>query len=131
MQILNPPGWPKPRGYANGIVADGPTVCVAGQIGWDTQGRLAGPGLTEQFDRALANVIDVVASAGGTAQSIVRFTIFVVDLAQYSASRSAIGERYRARMGSHYPAMSLVQVTALLEPGALVEIEATAVLERA
>ena len=127
MDILNPAGWAKPRGYSNGVVADGPVVFVAGQIGWDAQGILAGPGLVAQFDRAL---IDVVAAAGGTARSIVRLTIFVADVAEYSAARREIGEHYRARMGSHYPAMTLVQVAALLEPGARVEIEATAVLER-
>jgi len=130
MEILNPAGWAKPRGYSNGIVADGPVVFVAGQVGWDAQGTLAGPGLVAQFDRALANVIDVVAAAGGTARSIVRLTIFVADVIEYSAARREIGEHYRARMGRHYPAMTLVQVAALLEPGARVEIEATAVLER-
>jgi enamine deaminase RidA (YjgF/YER057c/UK114 family) len=129
MQILNPAGWAKPRGYANGILAAGPAVFVAGQVGWDASGTLVGPRLADQFDRALANVIEVVAAAGGPPQSIVRLTIFVADIAEYSASRAEIGERYRARMGSHYPAMTLVQVAALLEPGAVVEIEATAVLE--
>ena len=131
MKILNPAGWANPRGYSNGILAEGPAVFVAGQIGWDAHGTLAGPRLVDQFDRALANVIEVVASAGGTAQSIVRLTIYVVDIPQYAAARTEIGERYRARMGAHYPAMTLVQVAALLEPGALVEIEATAVLGRA
>jgi enamine deaminase RidA (YjgF/YER057c/UK114 family) len=130
MKTVNPAGWAPPKGYSNGVVADGPMLFVAGQVGWDEQGRIVSDAIGDQFDRALANVIAVVAAAGGTAESIVRLTIFVVDIPQYSAARREIGERYRSRMGSHYPAMTLVQVAALLEPGALVEIEGTAVLER-
>lgn len=129
MQSINPPGWRPPRGYTNGLIAQGPVLFVAGQIGWDERGNLVSDRLVEQFDRALANVLHIVAQAGGTAQSLMRLTIFVVDTAPYLAARQEIGERYRARMGSHYPTMTLVQVAGLLEPGALVEIEATAVLE--
>src|SRR5262245_60790335 len=130
MQIINPPGWRPPQGYSHGVVAAGPMLFVAGQIGWGAERRLVGGRVVDQFDRALANVIEVVAAAGGDPQSIVRLTIFVVDIPQYRAARREIGERYRARMGTHYPAMTLVQVAALLEPGALVEIEGTAVIER-
>ena len=130
MKTINPPAWAQPTGYSNGIVAEGATLFIAGQIGWDENRALVSDRLVDQFDRALANVIEVVAAAGGTPQSIVRLTIFVVDIPQYSAARREIGERYRTRMGSHYPAMTLVQVAALLEPGALVEIEGTAVLPR-
>jgi enamine deaminase RidA (YjgF/YER057c/UK114 family) len=130
MTIINPPGWPPPRGYSNGIVAEGRMLFVAGQIGWDEKGILVSDRMPDQFDRALANVLAVVDAAGGAPTSIVRLTMFVTDKAAYIAARSEIGDRYRARMGRHFPAMTLVEVSALLEPGALVEIEATAVLGR-
>ena len=129
MKIVNPSGWSPPKGYSNGIIARGPMLFVAGQVGWNEHGVLVGDRFVDQFDRALANVLEIVATAGGTPQSLVRLTMFVVDIQAYAAARREIGDRYRARMGSHYPAMTLVQVAALLEPGALVEIEATAVLE--
>ena len=128
MTIINPPGWPAPHGYSNGIVAEGRMLFVAGQIGWDEQGVLVGDRLVDQFDRALANVLTVVDAAGGVPKSIARLTLFVTDKAAYIAARAEIGDRYRARMGRHFPAMTLVEVSALLEPGALIEIEATAVL---
>lgn len=128
MQIINPPGLPPPRGYSNGVVAQGRMLFVAGQIGWNEQSELVSDRFVDQFDQALANVLIVVNAAGGGPASISRMTVFVTDKAQYSASREQIGERYRARMGRHYPAMSLVEVKGLLEPGALVEIEATAVV---
>jgi enamine deaminase RidA (YjgF/YER057c/UK114 family) len=129
MTIVNPPGWPAPQGYSNGIIAEGRLLFVAGQVGWDASGTIVSDRLIDQFDRALANVLAVVQAAGGRADSIARLTIFVTDRLDYTSSRKEIGELYRARMGRHYPAMSLVEVSALLEPGALVEIEATAVLE--
>ena len=101
---------------------------VAGQVGWRADGTMAGEGLVDQFDQALANVLAVVAAAGGTAESIGRMTLFVVDKSAYQAARPEIGERYRGHMGRHFPAMTLVEVQSLLEPGALVEIEATAVI---
>lgn len=128
MTIINPPGWPAPHGYSNGIVAEGRMLFVAGQIGWDEKGVLAGDRLVDQFDRALANVLAVVDAAGGVPKSIARLTLFVTDKAAYITARAEIGDRYRARMGRHFPAMTLVEVSALLEPGALIEIEATAVL---
>ncbi len=128
MTIINPPGWPAPHGYSNGIVAEGRMLFVAGQIGWDEKGVLVGDRLVDQFDRALANVLAVVDAAGGVPKSIARLTLFVTDKAAYIAARAEIGDRYRARMGRHFPAMTLVEVSALLEPGALIEIEATAVL---
>jgi enamine deaminase RidA (YjgF/YER057c/UK114 family) len=126
--IINPPGWRAPRGYSNGIIAEGRMVFVAGQIGWDTNGAIVSDRLVDQFDQALANVLAVVETAGGRADSIVRLTLYVTDKAAYVAGRAAIGDRYRARMGRHFPAMTLVEVSALVEPGALIEIEATAVL---
>jgi enamine deaminase RidA (YjgF/YER057c/UK114 family) len=128
MKIINPPGLPPPRGYSNGVVAEGRMLFVAGQIGWNESSRLVGDRFVDQFDQALANVLTVVKAAGGAPESVSRLTIFITDKGQYLSATEEIGHRYRARMGRHYPAMSLVEVKALLEPGALVEIEATAVI---
>jgi enamine deaminase RidA (YjgF/YER057c/UK114 family) len=128
MKIINPPGLPPPRGYSNGVVAEGRMLFVAGQIGWNESSRLVGDRFVDQFDQALANVLTVVKAAGGAPESVSRLTIFITDKGQYLSATDEIGQRYRARMGRHYPAMSLVEVKALLEPGALVEIEATAVI---
>ena len=128
MKIINPPGLPPPRGYSNGVVAEGRMLFVAGQIGWNESSRLVGDSFIDQFDQALANVLTVVKAAGGAPESVSRLTIFITDKGQYLSATEEIGQRYRARMGRHYPAMSLVEVKALLEPGALVEIEATAVI---
>lgn len=128
MQIINPPGLPPPRGYSNGVVAEGRMLFVAGQIGWTEGAELVGDRLIDQFDQALANVLTVVKAAGGVPESLSRLTIFVTDRLEYLSAAEEIGRRYRARMGRHYPAMSLIEVKALLEPGALVEIEATAVI---
>ena len=128
MKIINPPGLPPPRGYSNGVVAEGRMLFVAGQIGWNESSRLVGDRFVDQFDQALANVLTVVKAAGGAPGSVSRLTIFITDKGQYLSATEEIGQRYRARMGRHYPAMSLVEVKALLEPGALVEIEATAVI---
>jgi len=128
MKIINPPGLPPPRGYSNGVVAEGRMLFVAGQIGWNESSRLVGDSFIDQFDQALANVLTVVTAAGGAPKSVSRLTIFITDKGQYLSATEEIGQRYRARMGRHYPAMSLVEVKALLEPGALVEIEATAVI---
>ena len=129
MIIINPPGVAPPRGFSHGVVAQGRVLFVAGQIGWNEQGLMVGGGFVDQFDQALANVLVVVRAGGGAAESVARLTIFVVDKAEYAAATREIGERYRARMGSHFPAMTLVEVRSLLEPDARVEIEATAVLE--
>ena len=109
-------------------MAQGRLLFIAGQIGWNAQGEMVGDRFEDQFDQALANVLAVVAEAGGTADTIARLTIFVVDKQEYLTAQRAIGERYRARMGRHFPAMTLVEVKSLLEPAAKVEIEATAVL---
>ena len=128
MQIINPPGLPPPRGYSNGVVAEGRVLFVAGQIGWTERSTLVSDRFVDQFDQALANVLTVVKAAGGAPESVSRLTIFITDKGQYLSATEEIGRRYRARMGRHYPAMSLIEVKALLEPGALVEIEATAVI---
>ncbi len=128
MTIINPPGVAPPRGFSHGVVAEGRMLFVAGQIGWDDQGHMAPGGFVEQFDRALANVLIVVRAAGGDATSIARLTIYLVDKTEYTSATREVGERYRARMGRHFPAMTLVEVRSLLESDARVEIEATAVL---
>jgi enamine deaminase RidA (YjgF/YER057c/UK114 family) len=128
MPIINPPDLAAPRGYAHGFVAEGRVLFVAGQVGWTERGELVGARFVDQFDQALANVLTVVRAAGGEPESLARLTIYVIDKAQYLADQREIGERYRVRMGRHYPPMTLVEVRALLEAGALVEIEATAVI---
>ncbi|MBX3272531.1 MAG: RidA family protein [Sandaracinaceae bacterium] len=126
--IVNPDTLAPPRGYSNGILLGGERVLfVAGQIGWDASMKVA-DGLTAQFALALDNVLDVVRAAGGQPEHVGRMTIYVVDRHEYVREAKAIGAAYRARFGGHYPAMSLVQVAALLEEGARVEIEVTAVL---
>ena len=130
MKIVSPSWFPKPRGYANGMVADpgGRTLYISGQIAWDRDARIVSPDFATQFLQALDNVIDVVREAGGGTEHIVKLLAFVTDLEQYRAATRAIGEGWRERMGKHYPAMSLVKVAGLLEPGAMVEIEGVAVL---
>ncbi len=130
MKIINPESLGRPRGYANGVLT--PTgvrvLFVAGQIGWDERQRLVSDDFVEQFARALANVLAVVNDAGGAPGGVGRMTIYVTDKREYLARTREVGERWRALMGNHYPAMSLVEVKSLLEDGAKVEIEATAVL---
>jgi enamine deaminase RidA (YjgF/YER057c/UK114 family) len=130
MQILQPPDWPRPKGYANGIVAEGRLVFVAGQIGWDAEQRLVSPDLVGQTEQALKNIVAVLNEAGARPEHIARMTWFVVDKREYIAAQAEIGQVYRTSIGLHFPAMTLVEVAALLEEGALVEIEATAVLPR-
>ncbi len=127
---IHPPGWARPSGYSNGVLtpANGRLLFVAGQIGWDEDQRLVGDCLVEQFEQALANVVAVVEAAGGRPEQICRLTIYVVDRGAYTATRESLGEAYQRVMGRHYPAMALLEVKGLLEPRALVEIEATAVL---
>ena len=128
MTIVNPATLPPPRGYAHGVVGEGRLLFVAGQIGWTRQAEIISDKFADQFDQAIANVLEVVTAAGGSAQSVARLTIYVVDKSEYLAATKEIGERYRTRMGRHFPAMTLVEVKGLLEPGARVEIEATAVI---
>jgi enamine deaminase RidA (YjgF/YER057c/UK114 family) len=130
LAVVDPPELGPARGYAHGVLvpADRRLLLVAGQIGWDAQQRLVGDGFAAQFAQALANVLAVVHAAGGTAEDVARLTVYVVDRAEYAASRAELGKRWRELMGRHYPAMALVEVRGLLEPGAKVEIEATAAL---
>ena len=130
MKVINPPTLGRPSGYANGVLTPpGVRVLfVAGQIGWDERQRLVSEDFVAQFDRALRNVLAVVAEAGGAPGSIGRMTVYVTDKREYLARRAEIGAAWREHLGRHYPAMTLVEVKALLEDGAKVEIEATAVL---
>jgi len=132
MRALQPPGWPRPRGYANGIAADaaGTLVFVSGQIGWDETGAFPDRALTGQVRRTLQNVLAVLAEAGGRPEHIARLTWYVTSRHEYLASAREIGGVYRELMGGHYPAMAVVEVSALVEARAKVEIEATAVVPR-
>jgi enamine deaminase RidA (YjgF/YER057c/UK114 family) len=127
-EILQPPRWARPRGYANGVAADGRQVYVAGQIGWDGQQRFASDDFAAQVRQALANVVAVLACAGAGPEHIVRMTWYVTSRDEYNAALTEIGASYRELIGRHYPAMSVVVVAGLLEPRAKVEIEATAVV---
>jgi enamine deaminase RidA (YjgF/YER057c/UK114 family) len=126
---IQPPGWAPPRGYSNGMRARGQLLAVAGQVAWDAKQRMVPGGFAAQFEQALANVVEVVRAAGGTAAQLISLTIYVTDRAEYVAELKAVGEAYRRVVGKHYPAMALVQVAGLLEPGAKVEIQGLAVLE--
>ncbi|MGI8835454.1 MAG: RidA family protein [Pyrinomonadaceae bacterium] len=128
--FINPESLGAPRGYSNGILVDaaGKLLFVAGQIGWNDQQVLVSDAFVEQFDQALANVLTVVSTAGGTAQDIVRLLIYVTDKNEYKGHLREVGERYRTHMGKHFPAMVLVEVKSLLDDSAKVEIEAIAVL---
>lgn len=128
MRALQPPGWPRPRGYANGIEARGRLVFVAGQIGWDETGAFPSEDLAAQVRQTLANVLAVLAEAGAGAEHVVRLTWYVTDRDEYAASLKEVGAAYREVMGRHFPAMAVVAVAGLVEPAAKVEIEATAVV---
>ena len=128
MTIITSKELAAPRGYSHGVLATGRLLFIAGQIGWNAAGQMVSDNFIGQFDQALGNVLSVVREAGGTAQSIARLTIYVTNKTEYLAEQASIGARYRARMGRHFPAMTLVEVSALLEDGAKVEIEATAIL---
>jgi enamine deaminase RidA (YjgF/YER057c/UK114 family) len=122
-----PAGWPAPKGYANGIKARGELVFVAGQVGWDTEGRFV-EGFVAQARKALENVADVLAAAGAGPEHMVRLTWYVTDVEEYRGSLAELGAVYREVMGRNYPTMTLLEVTSLAEPNALIEIEATAVV---
>lgn len=125
---IEPDGWPKPSGYANGVLAEGRFLAIAGQIGWNERGELVSDDFVAQARQAMENVITVLRAAGGTPDHLVRLTWYVTSKEEYRASLRDLGAAYREVIGAHYPAMALVQVAGLLEDGAKVEIEATAVL---
>jgi enamine deaminase RidA (YjgF/YER057c/UK114 family) len=128
MKILQPPGWSRPRGYANGVAAQGTVVSIAGQIGWNAQQQFDTDDLVAQVRQTLQNVLAVLAEAGGDARHLVRMTWYLVDKREYLARAREIGAVYRELMGPNYPAMTAVQVVALIEDRAKVEIECTAVI---
>jgi enamine deaminase RidA (YjgF/YER057c/UK114 family) len=128
MEILQPPGWPRPRGYANGIAARGRFVFVSGMIGWNDAGRFESDDFAAQARQALLNVVAVLREAGARPEHIVRMTWYVVDKREYLAAAGALGVAYREIIGAHYPAMTAVAVSALIEDRARVEIEVTAVV---
>ena len=129
-ETVNPNGWPRPRGYSNGVAADvgphGRLLAIAGQIGWNERSELAGVDIATQTAQALRNIVAILTAANGDAGHLVRLTWYVTDKHAYKAAEKEIGAAYREILGDHYPAMTLVQVADLLEDGALVEIEATA-----
>src|ERR1041385_2941077 len=130
LRLINPESLGAPRGYSNGVLTNpgARTLFIAGQVGWDEQQQIVSDDLVEQCDRALANVITIVTEAGGEARMIGRLVIYVTDKNEYRNRMKQIGELYRARMGTHFPAMVLVEVKGLLEDRAKIEIEGTAVL---
>ena len=129
-RIVEVPGWKRPRGYSNGIMARGELVFVAGQVGWDSQEKIVSEAFVPQFARALENVRAVLEAAGARPEHLVRVTVYVTDKAAYLSETAAVGAEWRRVLGRVFPAMTLVQVAGLIEEGALVEIEATAVIPR-
>jgi enamine deaminase RidA (YjgF/YER057c/UK114 family) len=127
-EFLQPKNWMSPKGYSNGVAAEGRQVFIAGQIGWNERCEMVGDDFVRQAERALANIVEVLAEAGGEPRHLTRLTWFVTDKAAYVARQKEVGEAYRRVIGRHFPAMSLIVVAGLLEPGAKVEIEGTAVI---
>ena len=128
IDILQPPGWPRPRGYSNGVAARGRQVFVSGMIGWNDQGEFEADGFADQARQALLNVVAVLREADARPEHIVRMTWYVVDRREYLAAARELGAAYREIIGAHYPAMTAVEVRALIEERARVEIEVTAVV---
>ena len=130
-KFINPESLGRPRGYANGVLAPagGRLLFVAGQIAWDASQRIVSDDFVEQFDRALSNVVAVVREAGGAPEDIARLVVYVTNKSEYSARTPEVGARWRKHMGSHYPAMALVEVKSLLEDAAQVEIEGIAIIQ--
>jgi enamine deaminase RidA (YjgF/YER057c/UK114 family) len=127
-EVIQPRGWRRPSGYSHGVLASGRVLAVAGQIGAGPDGCVVEGGLVAQLDRALGNVAEVVGAAGGRIEDVVSITIFVLDRGAYVAAREALGEVWRRRVGRWYPALTLVEVRGLFDDGALVELQALAVL---
>lgn len=127
-QFLQPPGWVKPKGYANGVAASGRLVFIGGQIGWNGQGEFEHDDIVGQTRQTLENIMAVLKEAGGSAQHLTQLTWYVVDKADYQANLKGIGEAYRAVIGRHFPAMAAIEISALMEDRAKVEIQAMAVI---
>lgn len=128
MQILLPPGWPRPKGYSNGVSVRGRMVFVAGMIGWDAQGEFHTDDLAGQVRQALANIVAILATAGAKPENIVRMNWYLADKDEYNRRLAEIGAAYRETIGRHFPAMTALQVAGFVEDGAKVEIEVTAML---
>ena len=128
MQILQPPGWARAKGFSNGIACKGTLVFIAGQVGWTGRGEWKERSFAGQFRQALQNILDVLKEAQGRPEHIVRLTWYVLDKQEYLAALKDVGEAYRELMGRHYPAMAVVQVSGLVEDEARLELEATAVI---
>jgi enamine deaminase RidA (YjgF/YER057c/UK114 family) len=130
IETINPPGWKKPKGYANGVLVDGTRLYTGGQIGWNKDQVFESRDFVAQMEQTLRNIVDIVTAAGGSAKDIVRLTWFVTDKREYVARQREVGEAYQRVLGRHFPAMSLLVVAGLVEDEALVEIEATAEIGR-
>jgi enamine deaminase RidA (YjgF/YER057c/UK114 family) len=128
MKVLLPPGWPRPRGYSNGVSARGRTIFTAGVIGWDPDERIVAPDLPGQLRQVLHNILAILAEDGARPEHIVRMTWYVVGLDEYRAGLTEIGAVWKEVMGRFYPAMAVVEVSSLVEPEARIEIEAIAVV---
>ena len=128
MKPLQPPGWPRPKGYSNGISARGRMIFTAGVVGWDQEEKFVSDTLAGQFAQVLRNIVAILAEDGAGPEHIVRMTAYVTDIGDYHSSLSEIGDAWKQVLGRVYPAMALVEVSSLVEPEALVEIEATAVV---
>jgi enamine deaminase RidA (YjgF/YER057c/UK114 family) len=128
MKIIQPEGWPQPKGYANGVLANGETLFIGGQIGWDENEQFTSDDFVDQVRQTLKNTVAVLEAAGGTPANIVRMTWYITNKQEYLASLREVGAVYREIIGKHFPAMAMVQVVALMEDRAKVEIETTAVL---
>lgn len=129
MEFLQPENWVKPKGYANGIAAQGKMVFTGGLIGWDANGNFPSDSFGEQVEQTFANIVAVLAEANAKPENLVRMTWYITDKKEYLSSLKEIGAAYRQHFGRHFPTMAVVQVSALMEDRAKVEIEATAVLE--
>jgi enamine deaminase RidA (YjgF/YER057c/UK114 family) len=128
LKALLPPGWPRPKGYANGISARGRTIVTAGVVGWNAQEKFEADDLAGQFRQVLANILAILAEDGAGPEHLVRMTCYVTDIEEYRANLSGIGAAWRETIGRHFPAMAVIGVSALVEPGARIEIEAMAVV---
>ncbi len=129
MQIVNPPDWKRPKGYSNGIIAQGRQIYVAGQVGWTAEERFETDDFVGQARQAFKNIVAILAAAGAEPRHIVRMTWFITDKDEYLSRGRELGEAYREVVGRHYPVMSVVVVRGLIESGAKLEIETTAVIE--
>ena len=128
MNILQPPGWPRPKGYSNGISATGRTIYTAGVIGWDEREMIVSHRLDLQFEQILKNIVAILAEGGAKPEHVVRMTVYITDRPQYLKLRDELAPIWKSIIGPHYPAMALVEVKGLVNPSALIEIEATAVV---